>query len=401
MKKFLFGTAIASLALVGCVSEEPATLPEQARQKITFDAPVMYSNDVTKANVYGEIGELTDNGITYSYPKNEQFMIYAVGHTGDFTGWDNATLAGFNNTAIAYDFDVDGWAPMTDGKYYYWEEGRKMTYAASSPADLEQAHWGDANKRTYGAEGLSILDFEISADPAKQYDLLFSTRTCNQTASSMNHNAGYYSGLPITFQHALSSIRFSVRNTSSESVVLTGIKVSGVKYKGDFNENITENPLNITQYDRTANTGNVAPEWTVKGGFIANPYVGFTGSVSFPAEARYVSQLLADPLAHATGECHQLLLMPQELTDDAVVTVNYTVNGKANEKTVQLKGLKSGAEEPAVGEPDTRPVIDEWEIGKRYTYRLSYSSETADKDKIYFSPSTDLWKDVEVIVVAL
>ena len=40
-------------------------------------------------------------------------------------------------------------------------------------------------------------------------------------------------------------------------------------------------------------------------------------------------------------------------------------------------------------------------MGKRYTYRLYYSSETADRDKIYFAPSTDEWTDVDVIVINL
>ena len=45
--------------------------------------------------------------------------------------------------------------------------------------------------------------------------------------------------------------------------------------------------------------------------------------------------------------------------------------------------------------------ISSWEMGKRYTYRLYYSSDTADKDKIYFAPSTQDWQDVDVIVVPL
>ena len=42
-------------------------------------------------------------------------------------------------------------------------------------------------------------------------------------------------------------------------MVLTGIKVYGVKYKGDFAENITENAEDYTQYVRGTN---VNPAWT-------------------------------------------------------------------------------------------------------------------------------------------
>ena len=86
--------------------------------------------------------------------------------------------------------------------------------------------------------------------------------------------------------------------------------------------------------------------------------------------------------------------MPQELTEDVVLTVNYTVNGTPNHKEVQLSNLLSG-------EGDVKTPINEWEMGKRYTYRLHYSSATADRDKIYFAPSTTEWQDVDVIIVEL
>ena len=398
MKKLLLCAVMVGVGLTSCVNEERHAVQNRGEQKITFDSPVMYSNENTRANVYGEIGSQTENGVTYTYPTAEQFVIYAISHAADFSGWDDGTATAFNGTAIEYDYMVDGWAPKTvDDKYYYWESGKKMSFAACSPADLEQAHWGGVDKRTYGAEGLQILDFAISTDASKQFDLLFSTRSCNQTAADMNHSASYYSGLPVKFQHALSSIRFSIANSSDESVVLTGITVGGVKYKGDFNENITEDSVDPTLYDREA-TGNVAPEWTVKSDIIASEYVAFNGNIQFVAEPRYVSQLV-EQAADPANICNQLLLMPQELTDAATVTVHYTVNGNVNHKTVNLKGLKSSKD--VNGEMVETGSINSWEMGKRYTYRLYYSSATADKDKIYFAPSTGEWEDVDVIIVAL
>lgn len=397
MKKLLIGTAIVSAALTSCVSDESG-IQTQSAQKILFDSPVMYSNLNTRANIYGEIGNVTDNGVNYSYPKVEQFMIYAISHTTDFSGWENGEATAFNATAIAYDGSVDGWAPKTaDGNYYYWENGKKMSFAACSPADLEQSHWNGADKRFYGSDGLIIPDFKVSADASKQYDLLFSTRACNNTSASMAHNANYYSGLPVKFQHALSSIRFSISNTSVETVVLTGIKIDGVKYSGTFSENIVENTSDPTLYDRTSDTRNVTPEWTVNNELIANPYVAFEGNITFLESARYVSQLVSEANDPA-NVCNQLLLMPQELSESSVLEVHYTVNGKANSKVVNLRGLKSSKE---VDGQKVETAINSWEIGKRYTYRLTYSSETASRDKIYFSPETSEWQDVDVIVVEL
>lgn len=396
MKKFLLGAAVVCLALTSCVKDEPKA--QLVRRAVTFDAPVMYGNEMTRANVYGEIGSHTENGSTYTYPSAEEFVIYAVGHTSDFTSWDDATPAAFSGMSLAYDLNVDGWAPKTDDDhYFYWEQGRKMSYAACSPADLEQAHWAGADKRSYDGEGLSIEDFQVSNDASKQYDLLFSTRVCNATAGDMNHNAQYYSGLPVKFQHALSSIRFSIANSSEESVHLTSITVSGVKYKGNFNENIVEDDQAPTLYDREEG-GNVSPEWTVDDVLVANPYVAFEGNIQFYEEPRYVSQIVSQ-VGGSGNVCNQLLLMPQELTDDAVVTVNYKVNGRANSKTVNLKGLQSYKK--VNNEDVVTGTVSSWEMGKRYTYRLYYSSATADRDKIYFAPSTDEWQDVDVIIVNL
>ena len=389
--------AIAGVALTSCVKDE-VTAPQSQGAKITFDKPVLYQNENTKANVYGEIGTITEGGVNYTYPKAENFVIYAVKHEGDLTSWTDATAALFNGFTISYDDDVNGWAPKTtEGGYYYWEAGKKLSFAATSPADLEQANWGGEDKRSYGKNGLTITDFEVAAEAEKHFDLLFSKRAVNMTSAEMQHGAGSYSGLPIVFQHALSSIRFSVANSSVETVVLTGIEIDGVKYKGTFNENINEQG---SLYER-GEGGNVAPEWTVADDKIAAPYVAFEGSVAFRAEARYVTELVAQAFTEGQVDnvCNQLLVMPQDLTDDAVVTVHYTVNGAANSKTVKLKGLQST--NVNVTPNQVTGTINKWEMGKRYTYRLYYSSETAAKDKIYFAPSTEGWQDVDVIIVPL
>ena len=390
MKKNLVLMAMAGVALASCVNDvADVAQKEQKKVKIAFESPVLYNNAESRANVFGEISSETVEG-NHSYPKAENFVIYAVSHEGDFAGWASAAAAPFNGQAISYDNSVDGWAPKDANQdYYYWENGKKMSFAATSPADLAV----DGCTREYGAAGLSLTGFAVNADAAKQYDLLFSTRSVNNTSANMVHGAEYYSGIPIQFQHALSSIRFSLRNTSQAVVKLTGITLDGLKYKGDFTEGIDEG-TDFTQYERGVN---VEPEWDLKNDLITAPYVAFTGDIPFSYEARYVSSILGDE--GSTGTEHDLLLMPQDLTENSVVTVNYTVNGKANSKTVKLKGLNSVKNVDTENEEKT--PINTWEIGKRYTYRLYYSDDTAKKDRIFFSPSTDNWQDVDVIIVAL
>ena len=367
MKKRLFLMAMASVALASCVSEAVTDVKQKDEKvKITFESPVLYNSINSRAIVHGEIGSHTYPGSStvYSYPREEKFVIYAVQHDGDLGNWGDAEVHGLNGKTVEYDNTVDGWTAKDDAnKYYYWPAaGKKMSFAASSPAELEVT---DAS-RNYGNNGLTITGFEIQADAEKQYDLLYSEIAANKTAASMTHGAGYYSGVPIKFYHALSSIRFSILNETEETVVLKSIEVYGVKYKGDFTQN--------SGWD----LDNAVVEGTA-------PYTGYSGSVTFPDEAQYVAYL------DATNS-NQLLLMPQDLSDEAVVKVTYEVNGtEQSPKIAVFKDWKDTNDNP----------VTKWEMGHRYIYRLVYSAATAKKDKIFFSPSTEDWVEEDIVVIKL
>jgi len=384
MKIKLFLMALAGVALASCVNDEVADVSqkEQEKVKIVFDSPVLYANSDSRANVYGEISNETVEG-AHSYPKEENFVIYAVSHSGDLTNWSDADAAAFNDEAISYDDNVDGWAPIKvednpdtedvdEKEYYIWPSGKKMSFAACSPANLE-----NSATRTYGADGLTIDGFTVNSDASKHYDLMYSQRICNKTSGDMNHGASYYSGIPILFHHALSSIRFSIANTSSETVVLNKIEVWGTQYKGTFKENVTDGA-----------TYSANPVWTLTDDRVAEdkPYVAFEGEVEFLYSARYVKDL-----ATPTDVCNQLLLLPQTLTDNVKIKVSYTVNGEAHYKIVNIHDLVDENDIP----------VTAWNRGVRYTYRLFYSPESASKDMIYFSPSADDWEIHDVVVVNL
>lgn len=369
MKKRLFLMAMASVALASCVSEAVTDVKQKDEKvKITFESPVLYNSVNSRAVVTGEIGSHTYEGSStvYSYPREENFIIYAVEHAGNLVNWASATAHEMNGKAVSYDGTVDGWTVKDDeGKYYYWPSGKKMSFAASSPAELDVA----GAYRSYGDNGLTITDFEIQPNAGEQYDLLYSERVANQTSADMVHGASYYSGIPIQFHHALSSIRFSILNETEETVVLKKIEVSGVKYKGDFSQNSS-------------------PSWSLDDDVVATPYVGYNDTdgdgVTFPDEAQYVAYL-------DNNNSNQLLLMPQELTDYAIVTVTYTVNGEEHSKKAQFNDWMNTDDE----------YVTEWEMGHRYIYRLVYSAATAKKDKIFFSPSTTEWDEEKIVVIKL
>ena len=379
MKKHLFLVALAGVALAGCVKNE-VEAPAAKDVKIGFASPVLNSNVDTKASVYGEIGSHTYPGsATYSYPREESFRIFAVEHYGALTSWADAEATAFNNTSISYNSSLDAWAPLTsEGGFYYWPDNKQLSFAAVSPAELDVA--GVA--ATYGAAGVQIENFVVNDDPAKQYDLLFSKRETNKTAADMvDTGADYYSGIPITFQHALSSIHFSLKKDASvtENVSLTKITLKNAINKATFNENIT----NETTYASS-------PAWTASTDAAdKQDYVSFTGTAEFPINPRYVSDIAAENGLDDGDVSHPLLMVPQTLGNDVVVEVEYKVGSEVKTRTVQLNQY-----------PASTPITS-WEVGTKYTYRLYYSKDAQMDDIIYFAPSTEGWTEGGTIEVIL
>ena len=393
-----FLAVLAGVTLTSCVTDKGADfIPQNDQTKIRFSSPVMYNNNTgTRAAHYGEIGNHSyGTQSTYSYPRAESFHIYAVKHTNDFSGWENADAkALFDDTNVSYDGSLDGWAPKktsADDPYYYWPAGMKLSYAACSPADLEQGEaW--TGSRTYGANGLTITNFKIASDAAKQFDLMFSKRAMNKIKDDMRHDADYYSGSEIEFQHALSSIHFSLKNETSAVIALKKITLYGISNVATFNENITE------ASDKYEINDNVKPTWTnynepsAETSYVAFDAGSKTGLI-FPIEAQYISNLLTQEANADAGDNHVLLLLPQKLTDAAKLRIDYTIDSVASFKVVNLKDARH--------KDDLTSAINEWEIGTSYTYRLVYSIEAANQDKVYFSPQTNGWKHAGVAVIDL
>lgn len=305
MKKSLVLMAMAGVSLASCVNNEVVDVPqkEQEKVRIAFDKPVTYSNVESRVNYYGEIGEHQYNGDKRSYPKEEQFKIFAVwdDKPRGFDGWPETPEEGkekegdfaeFNTDALSYDFFVDSWAPKKqvpkkdangddisgqyEYLYYYWPGDKYLSFSAVSPSDLskfynttvdheaEQIDRSDVTssvnytatptisygKYTDGSSqylGLQIKNFETPSLPEYHYDLLFSQLAINndKTTQDQNENASHYSGLPVKFQHALSCIRFSfVTDEDEVPIYLQGITLTGARTKGgNFAENINVNNI--------------------------------------------------------------------------------------------------------------------------------------------------------------
>lgn len=351
MKKFLFFAAAASVALVSCVNDETMEMAPQAK-KVSFDTPVF--NTQTRAEVTGEIDGTT-------YPANEKFVVFAKQSEGDLTAWENGEeFWGTGLESITVQKENNGWEHATNN--YYWpkttDNAWKLSFNAYSPAENGSASVTCTNV------GLTITDFVVNSTVDQQVDLMYSGPILNRTEEQDGTN-----GVQVVFKHALSSVVFAaVENDDAAEYEINTIKVYGLSYdKGTFCENLTNGI--------TAGT----PSWKSR--------------AKNGTEVSYSPAVLtaAVPVATATeitNGTSAILAIPQALTDDAKVEINYTVtptNGVARTytKTIKLTDFTK---------TDHTQILS-WDMATRYTYVIKFKGT----QKIFFVPEVTDWTNADAV----
>lgn len=358
MKKLLILAAMAGVALVSCVKNEPApSVTDQ--QEITFAPPVM--GTMTKANSFGEL-----SGV---YPVAENFNVYAVWHSGEeFLGWETSASLYMDDVFTRYDNGYNGWRP--DTRYYWPEHGGVLTFAAYSPSSV------DVSGKSYTKEGLQLTGFKTgvkgTAGLTGYVDVLYSERSYEKRANSSNSNDPY-DGVDITFKHALSSIHFTAKKAAdygstaenTTDIYLKKITVYGVYSQADFNEGVDETDADV--YKSSPAWSNHSSYNTIIGE--SNPYIYFEGD-----------QKLSSGLFVMKSDANHtdVIVVPQTLPETAKVKLEYTIDSP-------------GTSTPQIAQThivDLESVTATWEPGMRYTYNISIAL-----DEITFSPTVEVWTD--------
>lgn len=372
MKKSFLLAAFAGILLAGCTSDEQT---EVATSRT--DNPIVFNSPIVNAQTRAVAGEQPVSG---RYSTSEKFRVYAVQHIGNFQGWEtNATLY-LKNLEVKYNSSIagttkGGWEPSFP---VYWPktENAKLTFAAYSPSDAN-----DFNP-VYNNTGLSFTGFTPKSNVAEQYDLMYSSRSYNRTASmnelpsETGHTTSSYDGVDILFHHALSSINFKAKtaaNYSNTEIKIQKITINNAYTEANFNENITNEVTNES-----------APYWS--------NFQTPRNYVVYNSETSELSTTATDPLGHPA------LLIPQRMdgTDassapqEIKVTVNYTIkvgDGTAVAQTGVVSFVDGNSGDYFT---DGTNKIEAWEMGKRYTYTISIGLNNI----IYFSPEVDEWKNI-------
>ena len=352
MKKMFFMAAIAGVALASCAKNEVET-PEQ--DIITFAEPVTAVQ--TKAT------EIVGN-----YPTSENFSVFAHYFTEDYTTLSDG-LPYMWNVETAYNDGLNGWdsKAVADGVNYYWPKQGTLTFAAYSPSRADDTDM----VVEYSDRGIQFKNFCVKHAPTAQYDLLFSERAYNQTKADMTTHADHYWGVQLKFNHALSSILFTVRTDKDYAadnfkINVTKIELKNVKWQGNFDQGLVDGNGRVTR----ANTE--WPGWTVDNNTTVD-YIAFEGD-----QLLNTTETRTKNITNANNS--NLILLPQYLSHDVMLYVEYTIYNN-----------NTGISIPQNAELSIREYgnVQQWYRGNRYIYNI-----TIGLDKIYFDPTVTEWVEI-------
>ena len=312
MKKFFMFAAMASVALVSCVKNDPAA-------KIESDVEVAFAAPVLSPNVKAAT-EIAD-----PYPTDSKFAVWAY-YVADEVYTDMTESQEYMNEVTVANSGTT-WKPV--GATYYWPKNGTLTFAAYSPV-TEVAN----GKYDYTAEGLQIQGYQVPADPADQIDLLYSERTYNQKLEMMDTETTVdpYTGVTLNFKHALTSILFRVTEDKAyESIApgtvitITKIEVLQVNAKGSFNQGLVDGPAAVTA------TPEEVPGWTMNYPAVLQDYVAFEGAQPLTTSKCYLASKDNTDPTKVKANTTDLILLPQVLSEannQAILKISYTINNK-------------------------------------------------------------------------
>lgn len=242
----------------------------------------------------------------------------------------------------------------TDWKYTpvkYWTSGSIYEFYSMFPQT--QAHSFSADKM------FSINDFTVADDADKQVDVMIAKQKLNVKP---------FNTVDFVFTHMLSNVNFYIKGVDQSvsngivSVDVLNFDVTGLNSKGTY-----------TQSGWTSN-GAAEGMWMVD---TDSEYdLPEVTNVNYPITSTKAKELAAD-----------LLLMPQDIQSEAVISIKYRLNYEDGSSVTFKKSMPFAA---IVGKSskDSRP-ISSWYPAYRYNYYMTFNpakmngapaTDTSDKD---------------------
>lgn len=372
MKKVIFGTALASMALLSACSSDN----ELANVETT-------ANNAIGFHVVGNKAETRATPITPDNLTTTDFNVFAYknnnGADGDIFMGDNGHDHGLKGVTIKYknnQWDYDNPADL-----HYWPKDGSLNFYAVSPASIGSTtiySW-DIQKETKTIT-YSCFDEYNRTDGKANPDVMYAIAK-NQTQST---KAGMVN---LNFQHILSQVVFQAKTVNSDMEVdIKDIKIKNFRVGGTF----------------TIPTDGSSPSqsnWALGDVWKLTAFTVITKSDADPIKIKgtEATEISNDkPMLFAPQSLTGWDVAQHKTTDDADTNGEsyLIINCKIKQKNDYLHGKETQYEDLFV------PFGTSWEPGKRYIYTLIFGGGY-DKDghsilqPINFEAEVDTWKNAD------
>lgn len=320
-------------------------------EKLYLISEITEINDSLMSSVSGPFtrGERVTTTDKLKEKFGTDFGLYAVCYSGssEKTDWTNArdvTPNVANNLKMSWSTET---VSASDKTLLWTGEGR-MRFMAYAPYDENGEHYGIKSKWEDSSKG---LEFTVNDKIKEQVDLLIAYEDCPG-----NHRED----VNLSFGHALSAVSFKTGEMLAGKI--TKIEVSGIYGSGTLNllTNTWTATGNKKLFIMSSGTDKELGENGIELGSKDNdnPYTE-GGNLIAGGE-------ITGSEGNTIDDCLTLFMIPQELTDEAKVTVTFKddISGGASERTLTYSIGGTYIHEGAT-------VNKKWEAGKLYSYSLS------------------------------
>ena len=378
MKKVIFGTALASMALLSACSSdnELANVETTANNAIGFH--VVGNKAETRANIINTTEDLkkTDfNVFAYKYNNGADGEIFM----GDKENDDNHLYG----VRIKYETETNKWVYNDPNELRYWPT-TALNFYAVNPGSTNIFSWNFTNEKkqiTYACSDEYVKNSKGEYYNHKNIDAMYAV-TKNQTQTN---NDGF---VKFNFKHILSQVVFQAKTQyANMEVEIKALSIHNFYWGGTFT--IPEGEP--SQKDWAPTTISYQPK-------------GFTAVMD---ESIKVAK--TDEVTNISTQ-GPMLFIPQKLTEwDLKGNIDATTTAKQSYLKITCKIKQSGA---YLFGDDTKfdelyvPFGADWQPGKRYIYTLifggGYNAQgQAILKPIKFDPEVETWgepdaKDINI-----
>lgn len=369
MKKVIFGTALASMALLSACSSDN----ELANVETT-------ANNAIRFHVVGNKAETRATPITPDNLTTTDFNVFAYknnnGADGDIFMGDNGLDHGLNGVTIKY--KNNKWDYDNPADLHYWPKDGSLNFYAVSPASIPEGvtiySW-DIQKETKTISYNCFDEYSLSNGNSNS-DVMYAIAK-NQTQST---KAGMVN---LNFQHILSQVVFQAKTVNSDMEVdIKDIKIKNFRVGGTFT--IPTDGSSPSQSNWALGDVWKLTAFTVIKKSDADP-IKITGTeatdISSKTPMLFVPQSLTKwDVSHKIAEA--------DTKDESYLIINC----KIKQKNDYLHGTADKYEALYV------PFGTSWDPGKRYIYTLIFGGGYDDQGlpilkPINFEAETTKWLD--------